>query len=262
MTAVCVAPGCTVLGEHSVRCPDDPANGGEGVGACGGCLPTLAATPMHLCIWHFDRLGQLYQEYQEWKALVDAADGGRLVAPDGKSGSPDGWANLSAQYIAIDACWRALRSMKGTLNRWVETVEGATDAVEFMRHAQHAIRLQVSEHKPKIFRERCPHCGLLTVRGHVPVEKRHHTVVECEWCRGELARVDERTEHLLSSLDCEGNDHLGCERVSCKCGCHSLGPGRKGISTLWDGDRGFPVRGDWFTDGRLLWQAEQEERTA
>ncbi|WP_336633632.1 MULTISPECIES: hypothetical protein [unclassified Microbacterium] len=263
MTLLCVAPGCTLLGEHSVRCPDDPANGGEGVGACAGCLPTLASHG-HLCDWHFNRLGTLYQAYQEWKALVQGADGGRLVAADGKSTVPEGWANLSPQFLAIDACERLLASRTGTLNRWVETETGAAAAVEFMRHAARAIRLQVEEHKPMIVRERCPHCGLVTVRGHITVEKRHHTIVQCEWCRTEITRV-KATDRWFGSTTCEGHDHAACDRVACACGCHALGRGQAGLAALWDADQhaqGFVDRARWQTDGRLVWEAENERKTA
>ncbi|WP_336633611.1 MULTISPECIES: hypothetical protein [unclassified Microbacterium] len=264
MTLLCVAPGCAILGEHSVRCPDDPANGGEGVGACAGCLPTLA-THGHLCDFHFDRLGTLYQAYQEWKALVQGADGSRLVAADGKSTVPDGWANLSPQFLAIDACERLLASRTGTLNRWVESEAGAADSLRFTAAAAQAIRLQVEEHKPMIVRERCPHCGLVTVRGHITVEKHRHTIVQCEWCREEITRVDKLTERWVGSETCESHDHLDCERVACRCVCHTIGRGSTGISALWDADQhtqGFVDRTSWHIDGHLIWEAENERKTA
>lgn len=266
MTILCVGarvlPGlspCTVQGEHDATCPDPEP--------CGGCMPRPASRGF-LCIPHYERVMNAVTDWSVWRRRVEAS-GGRLVAAEGGSSTPDGYTNLPLTFLAVDECERYLASRGDrTVDLWVHDEVGARDALLFTVSAERAYRsLQVEERAVKVVRAVCPHCEHVTVTGNATRDVAGHTVVECEWCGHLLGKVRTGPPRWAGSTACEHEGHADCTNRECVCVCHDLGRRSMaaGVSVLWDADQfaaGGVDRSEWFAYGNTIRYEPAERRTA
>jgi ribosomal protein S27E len=222
-TILCAAavylPGirpCTHLGLHDEACESD---------TCTGCLPHAADGRGYLCHRHWEQLQAVHIKWGPFRRLVLETEG-RAVSPDSggiKGSSPSGFTNLPLTTLILDECDRLTVSLKGlTLDAWVHTEAGARDAVLFTAAADRAFRsLEVERRPVQLVRERCPECGLLTVTGNPARYNDGTTVVTCQHCGAELAKVrDDAGRPWSGSEACEADDHHGCRDLTCRCDCH------------------------------------------
>lgn len=273
MTILCVAavgiPGvrpCAEHGEHRVTCPDHPGFRNPPA-RCGGCLPR-AADRGYLCTHHYDRVENAYMRWAPFVRLLAETEG-RAVSPEARGGTVTGHSNLPLTFLAVDECERHLASRENrTIDAWVHTEEGARDAVLFATAAENAYRaLEVEEREHVIVREKCPHCGAITVRGHLTRERAGTTIVECEWCHQPLAKVRTAPTAHTDSEACEHFDHAACREFACQCACHDIGHRNRpqGVTALWDADlaavTGWRDRAGWLWDGATI-QRRDERKTA
>lgn len=275
MTILCITvehlPGirpCTHLGQHRVTCHDHEG-WRDRPGACRGCLPRKADRG-YLCQQCFEKVTDAHFRWRDFARLVIETEG-RAVSPEGggKGSSPDGYTNLPLTFLTLDECERHLRSGLGlTIDTWVHTEAGARDAIQFAHAATRAYQsLEVEKRELKLERVRCPHCGLLSLTANPTREKHGQTIVECQHCGELLDKIRDTTTRWLGSEDCEGTGHVECLSQDCRCDCHSIGrvSSPQGIPALCDADQhtlGFVDRAEWETDGRLLWRAADERKTA
>uniref|UniRef100_UPI00262C7505 hypothetical protein n=1 Tax=Microbacterium sp. TaxID=51671 RepID=UPI00262C7505 len=242
---------CAEWGEHRVTCLDHPGYTRR-PGDCRGCLPK-AAERGFLCEYHYEAVETAVAEWPRWRELVEAA-GGRTVSPTGEGGGePLGYTLLPLGYLAIDECRRHLASMRDQpLHVWVATEEGARDALLFAVAARRAYTtLEVEERPTRFERVRCPSCGLLSLSENPTREIAGGRSVECQHCGAELARVKLPGDRWAGSGMCEAGMHVDCDRTSCACTCHDIGPASRamGAQALFDGDlaaTGHTNRGDWI----------------
>lgn len=259
---------CAVPGEHRVTCPDHPG-WTDPPGWCHGCLPR-AADVGFLCTAHYERVEAAYLRWGPFSRLLAETEG-RAVSPEaGARGSSTGHTNLPLTFLTVDECERHLASRQDqTLHTWVHTLEGATDAILFATAAENAFRtLEVEERERRVVREKCPHCGLITVRGHLTREHAGNTIVECEWCHEPLTKIRTAPPARTESDACTQDGHADCGELACTCGCHDIGQRSRpqGISALWDADlaavSGWRDRAGWLWDGSVFRQAEDERKIA
>ena len=275
MTILCAAAlgltgvrPCSEPGEHRVTCPDHPGFRNP-PGRCGGCLPR-AADRGYLCTHHYDRVENAYMRWAPFVRLLAETEG-RAVSPEtGGGGSATGHSNLPLTFLAVDECERHLASRENrTIDAWVHTDTGARDAVLFATAAENAYRtLEVEEREQVIVREKCPHCGAITVRGHLTRERAGTPIVECEWCHQPLAKIRTAPAAHTDSEACEHHDHAACEELACRCACHEIGHRSRpqGVRALWDADlatvTGWRDRAVWGWDGQSIHPQRDERKTA
>jgi hypothetical protein len=228
-------------GEHRVTCPDHPGWAEEQrPGTCRGCLPR-AAERGFLCTECYERTVEAIIQWADFAAHVRAADG-RLVSPEGGAGSsPSGYSNLTLSFLSLDECERLLASRDGrTVDLWVHDEDGARDAIRFAIAAEQAYQsLEVEERERELVRERCPNCSRLTTYGHVTREERGVTIVTCDFCGHELARVRVGAARWSREPTCDALMHADCEALDCRCICHTMGTQSRvgGVEALWDADQ-------------------------
>lgn len=280
MSVLCITaerlPGvrpCTILGLHRVACLDHEGNREDlRPGTCRGCLPRTAEVG-YLCRGCYERVSDAVFRWAQFRRMVIETEGLAVSPESGRKGStPDGFTNLPLTFLALDECDRLIRSQQGqTLDVWVHTEDGARDAIMFTHAAQRAYRsVEVEKRELRLERVRCPHCGLLSLTANPTREHGGATVVECQHCGELLDKIRERPPAWRGSEVCEAVDmvaHLDCGDVDCRCPCHHLGRTStgQGVSVLWDADQHalrYVDRREWITDGRAVWRAAEERKTA
>ena len=244
MTALCITseglPGirvCTEQGAHRVTCPDHEMN--TGPGECPGCLPR-EADHGHLCHHCYEYTVNAVASWVPFRTAVTAAEG-RLVTPETGGAKPAGYSNLSPVFLTMDECETHLASRNDrTVDAWVETVEGARDAVQFAHAATRAYRtLEIEEREHPVTRQRCPGCDQLTLTGNPTREYRGVTIIECQHCGYQLDEVRPDVNRWFGSPTCEHQTHAECDNLACACPCHHLGARSRpaGVQALWDADQ-------------------------
>lgn len=157
---VCAWPGvpsvppCRARDVHLETCADDE---------CRGCFPKGAEVGF-LCASHFDRVTHSYSRWSEFERRVGELGLTKAVQRDnaGVRTRVDGHANLTLAFLAMDECSRFLASAAGhrSLELWVHTEQGASDAIQFAAAAERAYRaVEVEERPHKVRRVRCPQCA-------------------------------------------------------------------------------------------------------
>lgn len=232
---------CTIQGQHRVTCPDH-----EGwredlrPGTCRGCLPREAETG-HLCRSCYERVVAAVAAWPAFREKLDAAEG-RVMSAEGGGSSALGFANLSLVFLALDECERHRESLHGTtVDVWVQTPEGAADAIMFSHAAERAWNAlpveMVEDRKPTP--QRCPACGWLPTWGNDTRKERGADVVTCRNCGFEVARIRPEVERWTGSATCEHQLHADCDNLACTCQCHNLGTRSRpaGAQALWDADQ-------------------------
>lgn len=142
--------------------------------------------------------------------------------------------------------------------------DGARDAIRFAIAAEQAFRsLEVEAREHELIRERCPNCTRITTYGHVTREERGVTVVTCDFCAHELARVRPDIVRWKGSATCEHLMHSECEALDCRCLCHVMGAQSRvgGVQALWDADQHTTnpgYRADWIIQDALTINHEHE----
>jgi hypothetical protein len=272
VTVLCITttglPGirpCAELGAHRVTCPDHEG-WAENPGTCWGCLPR-AADRGFLCQCCYERVVAAVAGWRDFRAALDAADG-RLVSPEAGGGStPAGFSNLTLTFLTVDECERHLASRGDrTVDLWVHEEQGAADAIQFAVRAEQAYRsLEVEARERPVARERCEHCGALTIAN--TREERGVTVVTCSFCGEERARIRPDLVRWVGSATCEHQLHADCTNTDCRCDCHLLGvqsrPG--GVAALWDADQATVspgYRATWTIQDALTIEPAPERNAA
>ncbi|WDH77898.1 hypothetical protein PTQ19_10230 [Microbacterium esteraromaticum] len=206
--------------------------------------------------------------WSDFKAKLDATEG-RAVAAEGGGGSALGFANLSLVFLAVDECERHLASRRGTVDHWVQTHQGAADAVMFSHAAARAwdaLPVEPREERP-VAPQRCPDCGFLSVYGHVSRKSRKGTVIDCRNCGYELDVVPTHVDRWAGSATCEHQLHTDCTNLNCGCPCHNVGAKSRpaGAQALWDADQFMTspdVRAGWEIRDHLTIEPTKETRAA
>lgn len=277
MTILCITaerlPGvrpCTHLGLHTVACLDHEGNREDlRPGTCRGCLPRTADVG-YLCRGCYERVSDAVFRWAQFRRMV-IETGGRAVSPEGgrKGSTPDGYTNLPLTTLTLDECDRLLRSQHGqTIDLWVHTPDGARDAVMFAAAAHRAYRtVEVEKRELRLERVRCPHCDMLSLSANPTSRRQGVTVVECQHCGELLDTVKDDRTRWVGSEACEHAGHVDCRNLECRCDCHHIGRAstEQGVSALWDADQhtaGYVDRAGWMTDGRTVWQAVEERKSA
>lgn len=256
---------CTVLGEHRVTCRDHEG-WAERPGLCRGCLPRLADVG-HLCRGCYERVMASVAAWPAFREKLDATEG-RAVATEG-GGTALGFSNLTLVFLTVDECERHRASLHGTtVDVWVQSPEGAADAIQFAHAAARAWdSLPVEHHEPEVRRHRCHECGHLAAWGNTTHQERGATVVTCRNCGAELERIRPDIVRWVGSPTCEHQLHADCDNLTCGCPCHHLGarsrPG--GVQALWDADQHTTnpgYRAGWGIKDALTIEPISEEKAA
>lgn len=162
MSTICVTnsmrttKSCTLRDTHRETC-----DGWRGTRECRGCMPRPADRGM-LCWTCWEALNSEIAIWYDFAAIIQNID--RAVTPDssGPTQKPGSRVIIPQTRLDIDEVeshLASLKSVNGNLERWVSTVDGATDSINFMHAARRARRSHEIEERPHRVRVKCPSCG-------------------------------------------------------------------------------------------------------
>lgn len=145
-----VAP-CKQRDVHLETCVNDE---------CRGCFPRPAERGF-LCASHFDRVEHALMRWDEWSERAKSLGLSRAVQRDnaGVRSTAEGHVNLTLRFLAENEAEGFLSVGHQSVEMWVSTEAGATDAIQFAAAAERAfLSVEVVERPHRIRRVRCE-CG-------------------------------------------------------------------------------------------------------
>lgn len=184
-----VAP-CKQTGVHLEACQNDE---------CRGCFPRPAERGF-LCASHYDRVEHALMRWSDFARRAAQLGLSKAVQRDnaGVRTTAEGHVNITGITLAMDECYRLLRSNRGSAHGWVQTEAGATDAIQFAAAAERAYRSHEVEERPhRIKRVRCPECQQQMI-WHPPAWFEGHVSVKC---------TNEECRHVLDQDEYEELEH-------------------------------------------------------
>ena len=164
MSLVCITNdisgmrSCTVKGEHMSTC-----DGFRGERECRGCLPRPAEHGL-LCWSCWENVVRVLTQWPHFAETINNME--RAIQRDtaGVRTNTQGYIPIPATRLAVDECESYLKSYRGNAEEWVSRIEGATDALLFVRLAEMAFRTHpIEETAHRINRFRCRRCNHLSL---------------------------------------------------------------------------------------------------
>lgn len=202
---------CTVRDLHYAACEGDP---------CTGCVPR-EATHGYVCTacWH-----RLERAFTEWAAFLAAFAGeARAVQPEpgGSTSKPSSQVPLSPLQLAIDSIGR-YHAQDARL--WVETPQGAQQAVLFTREMERAARaFPRAENPTKLPTTRCPNCRQRSLVYEPAPSEGADATVHCLNCDHTMDHASFETLALIEAQCCRRcRSDDGC--IDRACTCHRFAP--------------------------------------
>lgn len=203
---VASVPQCRARDVHLETCASD---------TCPGCFPRNADRGF-LCSAHFDRVEHAYTRWGEFTRLSSHLGQSKAVQREtgGVRTQVLGHVNLTGLFLAVDECQRLQESFDRSLEIWVSTERGASDAIQFAAAAERAYRAHEIQERPhRITRTPCPNCERVLVWS-PPAWFEAPVTIQCSGCGEKLEQDD------LEEIENPSRFKLGCT------GCGWETPGR------------------------------------
>lgn len=168
--------GCTIRDQHY---DDLLEQNPDHADTCHGCLPRRAAIGL-VCAPCANRIDEAVSTWKVWSQMLAGVDTAKTRDGDTSRGKPTSRPPIAALSLDREEIDSYMRTGTGTVDRWVASAAGASDAVRFARAMHAAARNHPTHETPhRIQRTRCPRCEQLTLVWNPPAYFGGHVTVTC-----------------------------------------------------------------------------------